>query len=224
MSRMISSKRPMLPWYLTKIDFINTFQVLRLFARHFQTHEPMPEDMLHRLCASKYVFAASDMQQQVFYSVLDQQYHSDNPFDGKSSSTEVVKEIQGQYYGLPYVDNTVNLKFFIIFMFVYNLFKFQAWQHRFSHLVGYGAKYYSYLISRALAWSSWSNKFMDDPLSRSSGEWLRSGLLQHGGGLPCRPLVKELLSPLTASPESLADALTNELDYHKDYLNRIRHK
>lgn len=40
-------------------------QVVRRFARHFQTHEPMPEDMLQRLCASKYLFGASEMQLQV---------------------------------------------------------------------------------------------------------------------------------------------------------------
>lgn len=43
------------------------FQVIRRFARHFQTREPMPEDMLHRLCASKYLFGASEMQLQVYY-------------------------------------------------------------------------------------------------------------------------------------------------------------
>ncbi|VVC92636.1 unnamed protein product, partial [Leptidea sinapis] len=119
--------------------FASSPEVVRRFARHFQTREAMPEEMLQRLCASKYLFGASEMQLQVFYSVLDQQYHGVNAAD-VDNTTSVLQETQKQYYGLPYVDNT-------------------AWQHRFSHLIGYGAKYYSYLISRALAWSVWRQNF-----------------------------------------------------------------
>jgi len=65
----------------------------------------MPEDMLVRLCASKHLFAASEMQLQVFYSVLDQRYHGSHPLQG--STTDVLAELQNQYYGIPYVPNTV---------------------------------------------------------------------------------------------------------------------
>lgn len=83
----------------------NIFQVVRTFARHFQTQECMPEDMLVRLCASKHLFAASEMQLQVFYSALDQRYHGSHPLQG--STTDVLAELQNQYYGIPYVPNTV---------------------------------------------------------------------------------------------------------------------
>ncbi len=46
------------------------------------------------------------MQQQVFYSILDQVYHSQHPL-GKST-TEVLEEIQNKYYSLPYVPGTVS--------------------------------------------------------------------------------------------------------------------
>lgn len=91
--------------------FASNPQVLRLFAKHFQTNEPMPEEMLYRLCASKHIFSASDMQQQVFYSVLDQKYHGKNPPSDKLTSTDILKQTQSQYYGLPYVEKTVNKTF-----------------------------------------------------------------------------------------------------------------
>lgn len=116
-----------------------SWQVVRRFARHFQTGAPMPEDMLQRLCASKHLFGASEMQLQVylstlyaktefiychwstiklllipslqvFYSALDQQYHG--PAAARSSdTTDVLRQVQKQYYGLPYVDNTVSLQY-----------------------------------------------------------------------------------------------------------------
>lgn len=112
-----------------------SWQVVRRFARHFQTGAPMPEDMLQRLCASKHLFGASEMQLQVylypttefnycqfssitilflslqvFYSALDQQYHG--PAAARSSdTTDVLRQVQKQYYGLPYVDITVSLQY-----------------------------------------------------------------------------------------------------------------
>ncbi|XP_049882369.1 mitochondrial intermediate peptidase [Pectinophora gossypiella] len=180
--------------------FATSPKVVRRFARHFQTGEPMPEDMLHRLCASKFLFGASEMQLQVFYSALDQNYHGPNAsFGGRT--TDVLKQVQKQYYGLPYVENT-------------------AWQHRFSHLIGYGAKYYSYLISRAIAWSVWKKHFERDPLNRSAGEALRHGVLRHGGAVPPQMLLRDYLDT-EITPNTLAMALTEELDYHKDHLDSV---
>lgn len=65
----------------------------------------MPNDMLKKLCASKYLFSASEMQLQLFYSVLDQYYHTQMP--QSMSTTDLLSKLQVEYYGLPYVKNTV---------------------------------------------------------------------------------------------------------------------
>lgn len=65
----------------------------------------MPDDMLKKLCASKYLFAASEMQLQLFYSVLDQYYHTQAP--RPSNTTDLLAKLQVEYYGLPYVKDTV---------------------------------------------------------------------------------------------------------------------
>uniref|UniRef100_A0AAQ4RKW7 Mitochondrial intermediate peptidase n=1 Tax=Gasterosteus aculeatus aculeatus TaxID=481459 RepID=A0AAQ4RKW7_GASAC len=96
---------------------------------------------------------------QIFYAVLDQIYHSQPQ---NRSTTDVLKEMQQKFYGLPYTPNT-------------------AWQLRFSHLIGYGAKYYSYLMSRAVASMVWKQCFVQDPLNRDMGERYRRQMLAHGG-------------------------------------------
>uniref|UniRef100_A0A3Q4APA4 Peptidase M3A/M3B catalytic domain-containing protein n=1 Tax=Mola mola TaxID=94237 RepID=A0A3Q4APA4_MOLML len=139
--------------------FATDYRVISQFARHYETGQPLPESMVARLCESKKVCGAADTQLQIFYAVLDQIYHGKPQ---NCSTTDILKEMQQKFYSLPYTPNT-------------------AWQLRFSHLIGYGAKYYSYLMSRAVASMVWKQCFVQDPLNRDMGERYRREMLAHGG-------------------------------------------
>ncbi|KAM9389852.1 mitochondrial intermediate peptidase [Phaethornis superciliosus] len=170
--------------------FANDYRVVNQFARHYKTGQPLPKNMVSRLCESKKVCAAADMQLQVFYAALDQIYHGKHPL--KKSTTEILKETQEKIYGLPYVPNT-------------------AWQLRFSHLVGYGAKYYSYLMSRAVASMVWKQCFAQNPFDRAMGERYRREMLAHGGGKEPILMVQAMLQK-SPSVEDFVDALVSDLD------------
>ncbi|KAG7163158.1 Mitochondrial intermediate peptidase-like [Homarus americanus] len=170
-------------------------RVLSTFARHYKTGEVIPQKLLERLVASKSVFVASEMQLQTFYSLLDQRYHGEERWSLATTTTNILEEVQNKYYGLPYVQNT-------------------AWQLRFGHLVGYGAKYYAYLVSRAVASWIWQKYFSEDPFSREKGEKYRTEVLSHGGGKPPRAMVGEFLGREVMA-ESMVDALMTDLDYRK---------
>ncbi|XP_025052386.1 mitochondrial intermediate peptidase [Alligator sinensis] len=170
--------------------FANDYRVVNQFARHYKTGQPLPKSMVSRLCESKKVCAAADMQLQVFYAVLDQIYHGKHPL--KRSTTEILKETQEKFYGLPYVSNT-------------------AWQLRFSHLVGYSAKYYSYLMSRAVASMVWKQCFAQDPFDRAMGERYRREMLVHGGGKEPMLMVQGMLQK-APSVEDFVDALVSDLE------------
>jgi intermediate peptidase len=174
--------------------FASDPRVLKTFARHYQTQEQMPPEMLQRLCASKNVFSASETQLQVFYSALDQVYHG-RAENQCTNTTETLMKVQQQYYSLPYVPST-------------------AWQLRFSHLVGYGSKYYSYLCSRAIASWIWQEYFQKDPLNREQGEKYRFNCLLYGGSVPSRNLVSNFLGK-DVSAQNLAENLINEIDEHQ---------
>lgn len=67
---------------------------------------------MRTLCASKNIFCASELQNQVFYSMLDQVYHSG---ELTKSTTQVLADVQKGYYGLPYVKDTVRICAFHFF-------------------------------------------------------------------------------------------------------------
>uniref|UniRef100_A0A480XWH8 Mitochondrial intermediate peptidase n=1 Tax=Sus scrofa TaxID=9823 RepID=A0A480XWH8_PIG len=170
--------------------FAADYRVVQQFARHYQTGQSLPRSMVSRLCESKKVCAAADMQLQVFYAALDQLYHGPHP-RGRCT-TDVLRATQERFYGLPYVPGT-------------------AWQLRFSHLVGYGAKYYSYLMSRAVASMVWRECFLQDPFNRAAGERYRREMLAHGGGKEPLLMVEGMLQK-RPSIDDFVNALVCDLD------------
>lgn len=65
-------------------------RVLMSFGRHYKTGEPADLSEIEKFCASKKLFLGVDVQSQVFYSTLDQTYHSGYPLNG--SSTDVLAQ------------------------------------------------------------------------------------------------------------------------------------
>lgn len=171
--------------------FAGDARVLRRFARHWQTGETVPQDQLTRLLHARRSFGASDVQQQVFYSLVDQAYHGQYPADGQTTDS-VANELQRRYHALAPVDGT-------------------AWQLRFGHFVGYGARYYSYLMSRAVAARLWHRCFRDDPFSRAAGEQYRLSLLVHGGQVAPGQLVEAALGERPGI-DMLVEAVLHDID------------
>ena len=77
--------------------------------------------------------------------------------------------------------------------------------------VGYGARYYSYLLARSVASNIWQKLFRDDPFDPSKGAIFRNKCLSHGGGKPSADIISDLLDQ-KVEPIDLADALLTEID------------
>lgn len=99
-------------------------------------------------------------------------------------------------------------------------FQLQAWQLRFSHLVGYGAKYYSYLVSRAISSSIWHTYFEADPFSRTQGKRFRNECLNYGGSVPSKTLVENFLQQ-KVTPDYLAQSLVYEIEQSNDQIRQF---
>uniref|UniRef100_A0A671KFU6 Si:ch73-1a9.4 n=1 Tax=Sinocyclocheilus anshuiensis TaxID=1608454 RepID=A0A671KFU6_9TELE len=102
------------------------------------------------------------------------------------------------YHGIPQYRSTTDILREILWL-------------RLSHLVGYGAKYYSYLMSRAVASMVWRQCFLQDPFSRAMGERYRREMLAHGGSKEPMLMVQGMLQK-TPTIEDFVDALVLDLD------------
>ncbi|KAI1297226.1 Mitochondrial intermediate peptidase [Halotydeus destructor] len=171
--------------------FASDSRVLSQFAKHYITNNPIPSDLLNTWIESKKVFSASDTQLQTFYAILDQVYHGSDPLMGMTNTTEVLRSVQNTYYGLEHVEKS-------------------SWQLRFGHLVGYGAKYYAYLVSRAVAHSIWNKLFAVEPLSAKAGHIYRQEVLAWGGGKPPKDIVESVLER-EVTPSILADSIVSDI-------------
>merc|ERR1719450_67710 len=170
--------------------FASDPRVLSRVNKHYKSGEKLPESTIQKLCATKKIFASTELQAQLFYSAADQLYHSNLALLGDITSS--LESVQSQFHTLPYVPGT-------------------AYHLRFSHLVGYGARYYSYLMARSVASAIWQYSFQENPYSREAGVRYRKECLEHGGGKASHLLVRDYLQQ-EMEPGKLAAALINELD------------
>lgn len=166
-------------------------RVLKKFAKHYATLEPLDDKTLNKLCESKKMFASCDLQSQLLNSLLDQAYHL-NDFDRDAKTpVQINEQYTNEFYSLPFVPNTNT-------------------HLRYTHLVGYGAKYYSYVVSKAIAAKIWSECFEKDPLSREAGENYRKKLLEFGGERHAHELLSSLLG-VELKNEDLVKSLTQNI-------------
>lgn len=123
--------------------------------------------------------------------MLDQVFHTIDVENANFKPIDIVEKYTNQYHTLKYVPNTY-------------------WHLRYTHLVGYGAKYYSYLISKAIASKIWLDCFEKNPLSSTAGENYRKKLLQFGGERRPQELIDSLIG-FNINTESLVKSLADNL-------------
>jgi len=174
-------------------------RVLARVNKHYKTGEKLPESTVQMLCATKKIFASTELQAQLFYSAVDQAFHSRDPLP--EDTVLALQDVQSEYHTLPHPQGT-------------------AYHLRFSHLVGYGARYYSYLMARAVASAIWQHGFQHDPYSGTEGRKYWAECLSHGGGKPSHLLVSDYLGQAVTQPAALAGGLIQEVDTKRKEVER----
>ncbi|RDW78053.1 mitochondrial intermediate peptidase [Coleophoma crateriformis] len=149
-------------------SFVSNPAALGLFARHYETDQPLPYHMIADRLALDKRFEGTDIENQILLSMVDQEYHTTAPQRSSFDTTQIYLDIQRSYGVLP-ADPPGT-----------------SWQGMFGHLFGYGSTYYSYLFDRVLAKQIWKILFASGEgaatIDRRNGEKMKESVLKWGGG------------------------------------------
>jgi thimet oligopeptidase len=147
-------------------------KVLETFARHYQTDEPFPEDLLAGMLKARYLGSGLKAEHQFYYGLVDFAYHTDP--DGQIDTTEVANEMFDEIELYEPVPNTF----------------FQA---AFGHLVGYEAGYYGYMWSLVYAADMFQRFKELGMLDPEAGMYYRKRILARGGSMDALQMVRDYL-------------------------------
>ena len=143
--------------------FSKTPQLLSTFGYHYRTGEQIRPETLELQIAKQKRLYHLEQQDQLQMALLDQIYHSEIVLDPNFDSSLELYKLSNAINPIPWPAAT-------------------HWQVQFSHLVTYGASYYSYAWCMELA-SSLQRNILKKPRQewRESGDALRTELFACGG-------------------------------------------
>ena len=138
-------------------------EYLDLWAKHYQTGEPMPAELIEKLVAAKNYLAAYYNVRQLSFGMLDMAWHTITaPYTGDVLAFE--KKAIASTQVLPYVDGT-------------------AMQTAFTHIFsgGYASGYYGYKWAEVLAADAYSYFSEEGIFSEKVASKFRNEVLEKGG-------------------------------------------
>lgn len=145
---------------------------LALFAKHYQTNEPIPAALVRQMRRANEFGKALAVRQQMIYAKLSLSIYDRDP---KSVDTDaLVKELTNKYRPTPYVEGT-------------------HFQTAFGHLDGYSAVYYAYMWSLVIAKDLFSQFDRANLLAPDVARRYRNSILAPGGTKPADQLVRDFL-------------------------------
>jgi Zn-dependent oligopeptidase len=146
-------------------------EVLARFARHHETGEPIPAELLEHMAASRYINVGIRATRQVFFGTMDLALHAtaDEPdMDAAIRNSWAVTQ-------LPYPEDTFMLA-------------------SFGHLMGgYDAGYYGYLWAEVIGDDMWGRFAAEGISSPEVGSAYRHAILEPNGALSGDELVAGFL-------------------------------
>ncbi len=146
--------------------------VLARFARHVETGQPVPAELVARMKAADEYGKGLQVGQQMFYAALSLELHR-RPAEGLDT-TALLAELQPRYTPFRHVEGT----FF---------------QESFGHLDGYSAIYYTYMWSLVIAKDLFGEFKRAGLLDQATARRYRKAVLEPGGSRPAAELVREFL-------------------------------
>ncbi|CCW69875.1 unnamed protein product [Phytomonas sp. Hart1] len=175
-------------------QFLSSYDFLRLWAHHFQTHEPISREIVHQHNTAMGLFTNLGTLDSVMLSVVDQVLHGPKPLALYHPQTNpgggwgLHKRTLGDF--ADYHRDSFNLG--KLLMETTKPFAAAKMSEQgalntlsFEHLSGYPAGYYGYLYSLGVARRIWKKNFEHNAVNREAGEELVRKVMRFGAA--CDP-------------------------------------
>ena len=153
-------------------EWIRDPAVLATFARHYQTGEPIPADLVRQMNRAEAFGRALDVRGQMALARISLSVYDRPP--ALVNTDSIVQAINAAYLPYPPMPET----------------HFQA---SFGHLDGYSAIYYTYMWSLVIAKDLFSGFDRSDLLAPAPAKRYREAILAPGGSAPAAVLVERFL-------------------------------
>jgi thimet oligopeptidase len=169
--------------YETKIDFVELpsqmleewlwdKDMLKLVSEHYQTGEPLSDDLIDKILAVKHIDTGSFVQRQSFLALLSLAYHlSGEDKDVQEIQKKLREEIIVHQHVIP------EAHFFASF----------------GHLTEYAAKYYGYLWSKVFALDIFAQIKKDGLLNPEIGQKYINCVIGRGGSVDPNVMLRDFL-------------------------------
>ncbi|MFH7564654.1 MULTISPECIES: oligopeptidase A [Oceanimonas] len=149
-------------------------EALAFISGHYETHEPLPADLLERMLAARNYHSALMMLRQLEFALFDFRLHMDKNAAGPGRVQQVLDEVRSQ-------------------VAVLTPPAFNRFQHGFSHIFagGYAAGYYSYKWAEVLSSDAFSRFEEEGVFSAKTGRDFLHAVLEQGGSKEPMELFKQ---------------------------------
>jgi thimet oligopeptidase len=155
-------------------NFVWKKEVLSLFAKHYKTGEVIPDSLLNNMIAAKNMNSGLAMLQQVYYGTFDFTINDGMTINSSDDIVNKSMDLQNTITFYPFVEGT-------------------HFAGTFTHLTGYGSKYYGYLWSLVYASDMFSEFDKTGCLNQDTGKRYRENVLAKGGSNDAINLVHNFL-------------------------------
>jgi thimet oligopeptidase len=147
-----------------------TAEVLQRFARHHETGEPIPDELVSRLVEARNLHVALFNLRQASLGLLDMALHG----PGDTSDLDAITRETSAISGFPYHEGTF-------------------YPAHFGHLFGYDAGYYGYLWAKVFGDDMFSRFEAEGVASPQVGRAYRRAVLERGGSVDAAELLRDFM-------------------------------
>ena len=154
-------------------------QSLDLFARHFESGEPIPENLFQKMLRARNFMAGNAMMRQLAFSKLDLFLHRTLALKEFEDLEKEIQSVLSDY--LPKRNSPART--------IANRFS-----HLFSSPVGYASAYYSYKWAEVLDADAFTRFQEEGVMNAKTGREFREKILSRGNSLPPDVLYRSFMN------------------------------